>query len=364
VNIFIDFLLGRSKFLNPSIIGDIIGAVGGYAGAKKAAQATETAARLQADASRFRPFNIRSGFGTGTFYDAPDGGYGEAVGMLNPGFQSIRDQYFGEAQGLSPELAGIRESLMRQANDPRLANLRDTYLDMAQSALGFDPAQASATYLDATRRLAAPEEERRRLDQENRLLAQGMLTSTGGAQRQQALESALSDADLKRIIASEQLGMDQQRAAIDQQRAAIDMANQLLGGADATTQSRLRDLQAALGLDDEKFKALGRVINLDQLALGLVDQGGILGGRATAGNAAAAAALGDATRARGLGEGMFYQQAGESLGRAADAALQNYMDNRNSNRLSDTNRGSYSPYDKSSADDQSFVERMQQVIFD
>ena len=316
MNILIDFLLGRSKFLNPSIIGDIIGAVGGYAGAKKAAQATETAARLQADASRFRPFNIRSGFGTGTFYDAPDGGYSEAVGMLNPEFQAIRDQYFSEAQGLSPELAGIRQSLMGQANDPRLANLRDTYLDMAQSALGFDPAQASARFLDATRRLAAPEEERRRLDQENRLLAQGMLTSTGGAQRQQALESALSEADLRRIIASERLGMNQQRAA-------IGMANQLLGGADATTQSRLGSLQAALGLDDEKFKALGRVINLDQLALGLVDQGGVLGGRATAGNAVAAEALGDAARARGLGEGMFYQQAGEGLGRSADAALAN-----------------------------------------
>ena len=316
MNILIDFLLGRSKFLNPSIIGDIIGAVGGYAGAKKAAQATETAARLQADASRFKPFNIRSNIGTGMFYDAPDGGYGQAVGMLNPEFQAIRDQYFSEAQGLSPELAGIRESLMGQANDPRLANLRDTYLDMAQSALGFDPAQASATFLDATRRLSQPEEERKRLNLESRLFAQGMLGSTGGAQRQQALESAFAEDDLRKIIASEELGLDKQRAA-------IGMANQLLTGADATTQSRLGSLQAALGLDDEKFKALGRVINLDQLALGLVDTGGVLGGRATAGNAAAAAALGDARRAIGAGEGMFYQQAGESLGRAADAALAN-----------------------------------------
>ena len=145
---------------------------------------------------------------------------------------------------------------------------------------------------------------------------------------------------------------------MDKQRAAIGMANQLLTGADATTQSRLRDLQAALGLDDTKFQALGRMINLDQLALGMVDTGGALGGRATAGNVAAAAALGNAARARGLGEGMFYQQAGESLGRAADAALKNYMDNRNKS----SGRGTYSPYDTSSAD--SFVERMQQVIFD
>ena len=314
MNIFIDFLLGRSKFLNPSIIGDIIGAVGGYAGAKKAAQATETAARLQADASRFKPFNIRSNIGTGMFYDAPDGGYGQAVAELSPEYRAIYDQYYGQAQGLSPELAGLRESFMGQANDPRLTGLRDTYLDMAQSALGFDPAQASATFLDATRRLAAPEEERRKLDQENRLIAQGMLTSTGGAQRQQALESALSDADLKRIIASEELGLDRQRAA-------IGMANQLLTGADATTQSRLRDLQAALGLDDTKFQALGRMINLDQLAMGLVDQGGTLGGRATAGNAAAGKALGDAVRDIGAGEGMFYQQAGTKIGNAAEEWL-------------------------------------------
>jgi hypothetical protein len=316
VNIFIDFLLGRSKFLNPSIIGDIIGAVAGYGGAKEASRATERAAEIQANASRFKPFNIRSNIGTGMFYDAPDGGYGQAVAELSPEYRAIYDQYYGQAQGLSPELAGLRESFMGQANDPRLANLRDTYLDMAQNALGFDPAQASATFLDATRRLSQPEEERKRLNLESRLFAQGMLGSTGGAQRQQALESAFAEDDLRKIIASEQLGLDQQRAA-------IGMANQLLTGADATTQSRLRNLQAALGLDDTKFQALGRMINLDQLALGMVDQGGVLGGRATAGNTAAAAALGDAARARGLGEGMFYQQAGESLGRAADSALAN-----------------------------------------
>tara|TARA_R110002012_G_scaffold257734_2_gene438037 strand:+ start:558 stop:1586 length:1029 start_codon:yes stop_codon:yes gene_type:complete len=315
VNIFINLLLGRSKFLNPSIIGDIIGAVGGYAGAKKAAQATETAARIQADASRFKPFNIESGFGTGTFYDAPGGGYGTAKGMLNTDFQNIRDEYFGQAQGLNPELAGFRQVLMDQANDPRLAGLRDTYLNMAQSALEFDPAQASATYLDATRRLAAPEEERRRLDQENRLLAQGMLTSTGGAQRQQALESALSDADLKRIIASEQLGLDQQTAA-------VNLASGLMRGAQNTTAMRMNNLQSALGLDDERFKALGRVVDLDKLALGLIDQGGVLGGRATAGNAAAGQALGDAARATGMGKGMFYAEAGRGIGNAADKLLE------------------------------------------
>ncbi len=321
MNIFIDFLLGRSKFLNPSIIGDVIGAVGGYLGGKKAAKATERAAQIQADASQFRPFNVRSGFGTGRFYDSPDGGYGSAVGMLNPEFQAIRDQYFSEAEGLSPELASIRTSLMGQASDPRLADLRDTYLDMAQSALGFDPAQASATFLDATRRLAAPEEERRQLELENRLLTQGMLGSTGGSQRQQALQSALSEADLRRIIASEQLGLDQQRAA-------IGMANQLLGGADATTQSRLNSLQAALGLDDRRFQALGRVVDLDQLAMGLVDQGGVLGGRATAGSAAAGRALGDAVRDVGIGKGMFYQEAGQGIGNAIDKFIQDQMQDR------------------------------------
>ena len=102
MKIFIDLLLGRSAFLNFNfgpIAGALVGAAGSFLGARRAAKGQEAAARTAADAAKFRPYNMQSGFGSATFYNDP--GNKRVVGMLSPQYQALRDQFMTQAQGES-----------------------------------------------------------------------------------------------------------------------------------------------------------------------------------------------------------------------------------------------------------------------
>ena len=85
-------------------MGDIVGPVLGFMGAKEQASATEYAARQQAKAareaaemSRFRPVGVTTGFGSSSFQ------FDDKGNVIGAGYQ------------LTPELAAIRDRLLSQA---------------------------------------------------------------------------------------------------------------------------------------------------------------------------------------------------------------------------------------------------------
>jgi hypothetical protein len=84
-----------------------------------------------------------------------------------------------------------------------------------------DPMAAGQKFYEMQKALYAPEQEKDRLAQENRLLAQGMLGSTGGASRIEALREAQSMQDLQAQYA----GLDKAQGMIDtyRGRAATDL---------------------------------------------------------------------------------------------------------------------------------------------
>jgi len=84
-----------------------------------------------------------------------------------------------------------------------------------------DPMAAGQKFYEMQKALYAPEQEKDRLSQENRLLAQGMLGSTGGASRIEALRKAQSMQDLQAQYA----GLDKAQGMIDtyRGRAATDL---------------------------------------------------------------------------------------------------------------------------------------------
>jgi hypothetical protein len=84
-----------------------------------------------------------------------------------------------------------------------------------------DPMAAGQKFYEMQKALYAPEQEQDRLNQESRLLAQGMLGSTGGASRIEALRSAQSMQDLQAQYA----GLDKAQGMIDtyRGRAASDL---------------------------------------------------------------------------------------------------------------------------------------------
>ena len=89
------------------------------------------------------------------------------------------------------------------------------------SGMEADPMAAGQKFYEMQKALYAPEQEKDRLEQENRLLAQGMLGSTGGASRIEALRKAQAMQDLE----AQYSGLDKAQSMIDtyRGRAATDL---------------------------------------------------------------------------------------------------------------------------------------------
>ena len=102
---------------------------------------------------------------------------------------------------LSPELQSIYEGMLTRSG---------TWAPMVQDIIA-DPFAAQQALYQQQQALFAPEQQRDRLALENRLLAQGMLGSTGGALQSQALREAQGTQNLQRQIAA----MTQAQGLID-----------------------------------------------------------------------------------------------------------------------------------------------------
>ena len=89
------------------------------------------------------------------------------------------------------------------------------------SKMEGDPMAAGKTFYDMQKAIHAPEQERQRLSLESRLLAQGMLGSSGGAGRMEALRKAQAMQDLEAQYA----GLDKAQGYIDtyRGRSATDL---------------------------------------------------------------------------------------------------------------------------------------------
>ena len=106
---------------------------------------------------------------------------------------------------------------MTIAADPRLQAEADIAIQDPARQRAFrqeieaDPFKAGQRFYEMQKALYAPEQERQRQELEERLLAQGMLGSTGGAERQRALLEAQQMQDLQ----AQYGGLEQAQSLID-----------------------------------------------------------------------------------------------------------------------------------------------------
>ena len=142
--------------------GSIISGLGARSAAKSQAAAAERNAQLAYEQSK--PRDVSGLFGTATF---------------DPETQAA-------TLALSPELQDIYKQRLARAGG------------YTQAISQYDPSRYQEQFYQEQRALAAPGEERERLALEERLLAQGMLGSTGGGLRQQSLLEAQATKDLAR----------------------------------------------------------------------------------------------------------------------------------------------------------------------
>jgi len=139
----------------PALIGGGLSLLGGLFGgnsAKKAAQtqadASIEAARIAADAQRFRPVGVTTRFGSSNFQT-------DAQGNL-----------IGAGYDVSPEIAAMRDRLLSQANDQGFRTAeqaqaaQEQLFGLGQQYLAQSPQEAAQQWMQSQQALLAPSRER------------------------------------------------------------------------------------------------------------------------------------------------------------------------------------------------------------
>ena len=180
-------------------------------------------------------------------------GAGEANDTSQAGFQAASEQsmpwsgggLFG-ASTFDPNTRTFIETL-----SPELQGQYDEYLASSKvnkgqvDALGADPVAAGKTFYDQQKALYAGDDEQERLKLENRLKAQGMFGSTGGAMQM----NSFYDAQKQKDAMAQMAGYDKAQGQIDvyRGRQAADLG-----------------MVESLGLLPGQYSSLGRGIGSDQ----------------------------------------------------------------------------------------------------
>ncbi len=263
-------------------MGDIVGPVLGYMGAKKQASATESAARMQSDAAlqaaemaRFRPVGVTTGFGSSQFTTDAEGNVSGASYQLTPQLQAIRDRLLSQAGAYDPT------QIAQQAQ--ALGTGAGSLFGAAQGYLSASPEAARQRYISEQQALLNPINEQNLAGLRNRLFQTGRTgLATGGtmAGGMQATNPELAAYYNALAQQQAQLTAGANQAAQQQQAFGAGLFGQgagLLGQQSALTAGAYAPLQTQLGL-------AGSVEGLGQQALEL---GSGIGGRAATAGAAA-----------------------------------------------------------------------------
>jgi hypothetical protein len=160
-------------------MGDIVGPVLGYMGARKQASAAESAARTSAEAqteaarlaaeeARFRPIGITTRFGQSQFgYDPTTGRVSSAGYEVSPELKAYQDRIMaltGQGLGFAEQAPGLYAPLQTAATG---------LFGLGQQYLAESPQQAAERYIAQQQELLAPSRERQMAQLQNRLFQTG-----------------------------------------------------------------------------------------------------------------------------------------------------------------------------------------------
>lgn len=260
-------------------MGDIINAGAdllGFGPASKAANAQRDAAnasaaaqlqaaQIAADAARFRPVGITTGFGQSQFTLDDKGN------LVSAGYT------------LSPELQAIRNRLLSQASayDPtQVSQAAQGLLSAGQGYISASPEQARQQYISQQQALLAPQNEQALANIRNQQFQTGRTgLATGGTSAGGLAQTNPEMAAYYNALAQQNAQLAAGAEAAAQQRQSFGAG--LLGQVPALTSAAYTPLSTQLGLGST-------IEGLGQQALGL---GSELGGRASTAGAQAGQSL-------------------------------------------------------------------------
>lgn len=237
--------------------------------------------------------------------------------------------------------AVMREGQVSFELSPRMKQVADQFFGALQ---GYRPEVAAQTELDLFRRLARPEERRRRQELESTLFGRGMLGATGGAEQLRALEEAQKQADLERVLTTIGTSRQEQQRLLQNLMGIEERPVQLFGPQMAQRQAVLETLMgqqlgAELEAPERRMERLmdlyrtgaeqrGPLFRTGAEMLGAGQQG-IMGAAQRRGQVqtergaglsqllGTIASAGAAPFTGGLSAGLGLGQAGQAIGRAA-----------------------------------------------
>jgi hypothetical protein len=268
----------------PAIIGASV--VGGYLQGESARKAANTsaqaqleAARIAADAARFRPVGVTTRYGGSNFQFDDQGNLVRAGYNVSPELQAYQNQL----QGLTGQQ--LQQGLMAPQQYEPLQGAAGGLFSLGQQYLSQSPQEAAQKYIEQQQNLIAPSRERQYAQLQNQLFQTGRGgLSVGGTGLRPSGSQGLgaSNPELEayyNAMAQQDAQLAAQAQAAGQQQTAFGAGlfgsgSQLLGQYQAGQTGALSPFQTSLGLG-------GTIEQMGQQGLEI---GSALGGKsATAG---------------------------------------------------------------------------------
>ena len=261
------------------VVGGLLQGQSAKSAANTSAQAQLEAARIAADAAKFRPVGVTTRFGASQFEMSPEGYLQNAGYTVSPELQQYQDQL----RALSQQQ--IQQGLMAPEQYAPLQGAAGGLFSLGQQYLAQTPEQVAQQYISRQQDLLAPSRERQYAQVQNQLFNTGRgglsvgatgLRPGGGTglsaanPEMEAYYNALAQQDLQLAAQAQEAG--QQQTAFG--AGLLGSGSQLLGQYQAGQVGALSPFQTSLGLG-------GTIEQMGQQGLEI---GSALGGRsATAG---------------------------------------------------------------------------------
>jgi hypothetical protein len=275
-----------------SIVGGVIQGNAAKSAANTSAAAQLEAARIAADAAKFRPVGITTRYGASQFEMSPEGYLQSAGYTVSPELQQYQDQL----RALSQQQ--IQQGLMAPQQYAPLQGAAGGLFSLGQQYLAQSPEQAAQKYMEQQQNLLAPSRERQYAQLQNQLFqtGRGGLSVGGTGLRPSGTQGlGASNPEMEayyNAMAQQDAQLAAQAQAAGQQQTAFGAGlfgsgSQLLGQYQAGQVGALSPFQTSLGLGG----------TIEQMGQSPLDISAALAGR----SATAGANVGQALLTGGMG---------------------------------------------------------------
>jgi hypothetical protein len=263
-----------------SLVGGLLSGAANQGAANTSANAQLEAARIAADAAKFRPVGVTTRFGQSQFQKDANGNVIGAGYTLSPDVKAQQDQLMAASGGMLNQFTGS------QAATAPMGQAAQTMFGLGQGYLATDPQAQAAKYLADQQALLATGRERDLTSLENRLFSQGRLgLATGGTStgmmaanpEMEALRNAQKQQDLALAAQATQGGMDYAKFGAGMVGSGGDMLTSMYN----TQSAAYKPYQTAMG-GAQYLEGLGQqplTLGMDigrQVTSGTAQAGGLL----------------------------------------------------------------------------------------